>query len=62
MGTCKTSKIGDIWIKSHFILICGYLFVIGNHNKTENEILSFKTLLVNYFTDVTENEFLARNR
>jgi hypothetical protein len=40
----KISKIGDTWIKSDFRLICGYFFVTGNHNKTENEILSFRTL------------------
>jgi hypothetical protein len=45
MGNCKISKIGDIWIKSDFRLICGYFFVTGNHNKTENEILSFRRLL-----------------
>jgi hypothetical protein len=42
MGNCKISKIGDIWIISDFRLICGYFFVTGNHNKTENEILSFR--------------------
>jgi hypothetical protein len=40
----KISKIGDTWIKSDFRFICGYFFVTGNHNKTENEILSFRTL------------------
>jgi hypothetical protein len=40
MGNCKSSKIGAIWIKSDFRLICGYFFVTGNHNKTETEILS----------------------
>jgi hypothetical protein len=27
MGNCKITKIGDIWIKSDFRLICGYFFV-----------------------------------
>jgi hypothetical protein len=44
MGNCKISKIGDTWIKSDFRFIGGYFFVTGNHNKTENEILSIKTL------------------
>jgi hypothetical protein len=44
MGNCKISKIGDIWIKSDVRLIYGYFFVIVNHNKTENDILSFETL------------------
>jgi hypothetical protein len=39
----RISKIGDTWIKSDFRLICGYFFLTGNHNKTENEILSFRT-------------------
>jgi hypothetical protein len=41
MGNCKISKIVVIWIKSDFRLACGYFFVTGNHNKTENEILSY---------------------
>jgi hypothetical protein len=41
MGNCKISKIGDIWIKSDFRLICGHVFVTGNYNKAENEILTF---------------------
>jgi hypothetical protein len=44
MGNCKIAKIGDIGIKSGFRLICGYFFVTGYQNKTENEILSFRTL------------------
>jgi hypothetical protein len=44
MGNCKISKKGDTGIKSDFRLICGYFFVTGNHNKTENKILPFKTL------------------
>jgi hypothetical protein len=44
MGNCKISIIGDTWIKTDFRFICGYFFVTGNHNKTENEILSVKTL------------------
>jgi hypothetical protein len=44
MRNCKISKIGATWIKSDFRLLCGYFFVTGNHNKTENEILSFRTL------------------
>jgi hypothetical protein len=31
-------------IKSDFRLICGYFFVTGIHNKSENEILSYRTL------------------
>jgi hypothetical protein len=30
--------------KKIYKFICGYFFVTGNHNKTENEILSFRTL------------------
>jgi hypothetical protein len=44
MGNYKISKIGDTWIKSDFRFIFGYFFVTGNHNKTENVILSFRTL------------------
>jgi hypothetical protein len=44
MENCKISKIWATWIKSDFRLICGYFFVTGNHNKTENEILAFETL------------------
>jgi hypothetical protein len=43
MWNCKIFKIGDIWMKSDFRLICAYFFVTGNHNKTVNEILSFRT-------------------
>jgi hypothetical protein len=39
--------IGYFWIKSDFRLICGYFFVTGNHNKTENEILSIRTIYNN---------------
>jgi hypothetical protein len=28
--------------RSDFRFICGYFFVTGNHNKTENEILTFR--------------------
>jgi hypothetical protein len=44
MGNCKIFKIGDTWIESDFRFICGYFFVTGNHNKTENEILSIRSL------------------
>jgi hypothetical protein len=44
MGNCKISNFGVIWIKSDIRLICGNFFVTGNNNKTENEILSFRTL------------------
>jgi hypothetical protein len=37
-GIAKSpSKIGYIWIKSDFRLICGYFIVTGIHNKTEND-------------------------
>jgi hypothetical protein len=40
----EIAKIGDTWMESDFSLICGYFFVTENHNKTENKILSFRTL------------------
>jgi hypothetical protein len=39
LKSLNSSKIGDIWMKSDFRLICGHILVTGNHNKTENEIL-----------------------
>jgi hypothetical protein len=42
-GIARSPRSGiPTWIKSDFRLICGYFFVTGNHNKTENELLAFK--------------------
>jgi hypothetical protein len=45
-NNCKISKIGGIWIKSDFRLICGCFFVTRSHNNTENEILSSKKIII----------------